>query len=47
VAGRQELGAGAALTSGQSITDACIDWDTTVDVLDGLAAAARARRAAA
>ncbi|MGI8729336.1 MAG: 3-deoxy-7-phosphoheptulonate synthase [Solirubrobacteraceae bacterium] len=41
-AGRQDLG--HPLTYGQSITDACMDWDTTVDVLDGLAAAARARR---
>jgi 3-deoxy-7-phosphoheptulonate synthase len=32
---------------GQSITDGCIGWDTTVDVLDGLAAAVRERRAAA
>ncbi len=30
---------------GQSITDACMDWDATVGVLDGLAAAARDRRA--
>ncbi len=36
----------ASLTYGQSITDACIDWDTTVEVLDGLAASVRARRAA-
>ena len=47
VAGRQDLDAGRPLTYGQSITDACIDWDTTVGVLDGLAAAVRARRAAA
>jgi len=45
VAGRQELGRGEHLTYGQSITDACMDWDTTVDVLDALAASARARRA--
>ncbi len=45
VAGRQDLGVGDRLTYGQSITDACIDWDTTVEVLDGLAAAVRARRA--
>ena len=45
VAGRQALG--GELTYGQSITDACIDWDTTVEVLDGLAASVRARRAAA
>jgi 3-deoxy-7-phosphoheptulonate synthase len=35
------------LTYGQSITDKCIDWATTVDVLDGLAAAVRSRRGAA
>jgi 3-deoxy-7-phosphoheptulonate synthase len=46
VAGRQDLDADAPLTYGQSITDACMDWETTVGVLDGLAAAARARRAA-
>jgi 3-deoxy-7-phosphoheptulonate synthase len=44
VAGRQSLG--GKLTYGQSITDACIDWATTVEVLDGLAASVRARRAA-
>ncbi|MEY2516047.1 MAG: 3-deoxy-7-phosphoheptulonate synthase [bacterium] len=44
VAGRQELDGAEPLTYGQSITDACIDWDTTVSVLDGLAAAVRARR---
>lgn len=33
------------LKRGVSITDACIDWDTTVDVLEGLAAAVRERRA--
>ena len=44
VAGRQDLGAGE-LTYGQSITDGCLDWNTTVEVLDGLAGAVRARRA--
>jgi 3-deoxy-7-phosphoheptulonate synthase len=44
VAGRQDLDPLGTLTYGQSITDACIDWKTTVDVLDGLAAAVRARR---
>jgi 3-deoxy-7-phosphoheptulonate synthase len=44
VAGRQDLGAGE-LTYGQSITDGCLDWNTTVQVLDGLAGAVRARRA--
>jgi 3-deoxy-7-phosphoheptulonate synthase len=34
----------ARLAYAQSITDACIDWDDTVGVLDGLAAAVRARR---
>jgi 3-deoxy-7-phosphoheptulonate synthase len=46
LAGRQELGSPDALTYGQSITDACIDWETTVEVLDGLAAAVRMRRGA-
>jgi 3-deoxy-7-phosphoheptulonate synthase len=46
VAGRQELDGDTPLTYGQSITDACMDWDMTVDVLDGLAASVRARRTA-
>ena len=46
VAGRQDLDSGSRLTYGQSITDACIDWDATVDVLARLAAAVRARREA-
>jgi 3-deoxy-7-phosphoheptulonate synthase len=45
VGGRQDVVAGAELTYGQSITDACMDWDATVGVLDELAAAVRARRA--
>ncbi len=44
VGGRQELGNPEALTYGQSITDGCIDWETTVQVLEGLAAAVRERR---
>lgn len=32
------------LTYGQSVTDACIDWDTTADLLRGLAADVRTRR---
>jgi 3-deoxy-7-phosphoheptulonate synthase len=44
LAGRQDLDGPGALSYGQSITDACIDWETTVEVLDGLAAAARRRR---
>jgi 3-deoxy-7-phosphoheptulonate synthase len=46
VAGRQDLDSPDTLTYGQSITDACIDWDTTVEVLDDLAAAVRMRRGA-
>ena len=46
VAGRQELGGPEPLTYGQSITDACMDWDSTVSVLEGLAAAVRSRRSA-
>jgi 3-deoxy-7-phosphoheptulonate synthase len=34
----------AGLKKGISITDACIDWDTTVTTLEGLAEAVRARR---
>ena len=33
-----------ALKKGVSITDACIDWDTTVEVLEQLADAVRTRR---
>ena len=46
VEGRQDLGARAPLTYGQSITDACMSWESTVGVLDQLAAAVEARRAA-
>ena len=35
-----------ALKKGVSITDACIDWSTTVDVLEQLADAIRTRRKA-
>ena len=44
VGGRQERVEGQPLVYGQSITDGCIDWDTTVTVLERLAAAVRARR---
>jgi len=44
VGGRQDLVPGTALIYGQSITDGCIDWQTTVAVLDRLAAAVRQRR---
>jgi len=44
VAGRQELAQPGELVYGQSITDGCIDLPTTVEVLDCLARAVRARR---
>jgi 3-deoxy-7-phosphoheptulonate synthase len=43
-AGRQEPGPPRTLTYGQSVTDACLDIDTTAAVLDALAAAVRTRR---
>jgi 3-deoxy-7-phosphoheptulonate synthase len=47
VAGRQELVAGKPLVYGQSITDGCIDWPTSVALLERLAAAVAGRRRAA
>lgn len=44
VDGRQELDAAGELVYGQSVTDACMGWETTVPVLQRLAAAVRARR---
>jgi 3-deoxy-7-phosphoheptulonate synthase len=46
VAGRQDLALGRAeeLTRGQSITDACMSWDTTSALLEELAKAVEARR---
>jgi 3-deoxy-7-phosphoheptulonate synthase len=44
VAGRQSHDDGAPLRYGQSITDACMDWDTTSEVLEALATAVQARR---
>jgi 3-deoxy-7-phosphoheptulonate synthase len=44
IAGRQDALPGMALTYGQSITDGCIDWTTTVSVLNTLADAVAARR---
>jgi len=46
VAGRQDVIPGRALTYGQSITDACLDIDTTETLLADLADAVRARRRA-
>jgi 3-deoxy-7-phosphoheptulonate synthase len=45
VAGRQDLVEGQDLVYGQSITDGCIDWDTTVTALRDLAKSVRQRRA--
>ena len=42
--GRQDLKPGAALAAGVSITDGCIGWEETEEVLRALAAAARQRR---
>jgi len=43
VEGTQKLGKSKPLTYGQSITDACIDWRTTEELLGVLAAAVRSR----
>jgi 3-deoxy-7-phosphoheptulonate synthase len=39
-----QSGSGEQLTYGQSITDSCVDWDTTVEMLDHLAESVRERR---
>ncbi len=44
VAGRQDAVAGKPLVYGQSITDGCIDWETSARVLERLARAVEARR---
>jgi 3-deoxy-7-phosphoheptulonate synthase len=44
IAGRQDVVPGMALTYGQSITDGCIAWTTTVSSLNQLASAVAARR---
>lgn len=46
VAGRQDLKPGCTLNYGQSITDGCIGWEETEQMLTLLAEAVRARRAA-
>lgn len=45
VAGRQDLVPGLPLLYGQSITDGCIDWPTSVKVLERLASAVARQRA--
>src|SRR5829696_7880642 len=44
VAGRQDLDPEAEMVYGQSITDPCMDWDSTVLALDRLAASVQERR---
>ena len=46
VAGRQDLTPGGPLIYGQSITDGCIDWETSVPLLERLAKAVEGRRRA-
>ncbi len=45
VGGRQDVEPGKPLTYGQSITDACIDWDDSLTVLETLSKGVEARRA--
>ena len=45
VAGRQDLTPGVELRYGQSITDGCVGWETTIEVLEGLARSVRDRKA--
>ncbi len=44
VAGRQDMVAGRELVYGQSVTDGCINWEDSLQVLEGLAAAVKERR---
>ncbi|UCE32232.1 MAG: 3-deoxy-7-phosphoheptulonate synthase [Burkholderiales bacterium] len=44
IAGRQDLVPDRTLVHGQSITDACLGWEQTVQGLEGLAEAVRERR---
>ena len=44
VAGRQEVFSGKPMTYGQSITDACVGWEDTDNVLHELAKAIRLKR---
>ena len=46
VEGRQDLSPDKPLTYGQSVTDACINWDDSVAVMEKLAVDVRARRLA-
>ena len=44
VGGRQDVVPGQCLTYGQSITDACMDWDTSAALALELAESVRQRR---
>jgi 3-deoxy-7-phosphoheptulonate synthase len=44
VAGRQDQRPGAALVYGQSVTDACLGWESSAAILETLAGAVRTRR---
>ncbi len=44
VEGNQSLSPGAILTYGQSVTDACVSWETTAGMLSDFAAAVQKRR---
>ncbi|MBS3963643.1 MAG: 3-deoxy-7-phosphoheptulonate synthase AroG [Methylomonas sp.] len=44
VAGRQNVESGKPLAYGQSITDACLGWDDSIELLNTLAAAVQQRR---
>ena len=44
VGGRQDIVAGQALRYGQSVTDGCIDWATSIMVLETLSRAVVGRR---
>jgi 3-deoxy-7-phosphoheptulonate synthase len=46
VAGRQDLETSGELTYGQSVTDSCMSWETTEEVVTGLAKAVSSRRVA-
>lgn len=44
VGGRQDVKPGQDLVYGQSITDACLAWDNTIELINTLAEASQARR---
>ena len=46
VGGRQDLLPGQPLVYGQSITDGCLDWEGSVQLLERLALAVERRRQA-